>query len=473
MGDGPSSNIGNLINDVFGTNSKAVDAIGSAVGAVADVSGAVGAAVAIADLFISQPDPLQPILDTLQKDFAQLYAALEARQNEEDWRNLAKLVSDAEAVLRTLDGLVHAQPPLTDAQRLDHIATGLAPLIALSDGSTHFPSPFFLAVYSEQVYWTDAGVFLQANIQPIPPDYKIWQKVDTIDVGYGTQAPPAPPDNQVFSCLYVLPYYLKAVFILTAVGTSFFADFGKTAQRQQDSINLFAKFLATIHDLIAGDITKLTPPPPSPDSGWQFIFPSFGVHGITAQYGGMPNPPQVNGLLFEWGAVEKFSGYSSIKSATFEWPTLSPSLEYSIFQKLQVRAVREMIKVYAGVGLPSVWTVINGLNKIAGQAPLPPHKYSAWSFREIFGQAGLVARSDGVFHLSDMANLIRQTPPYYDSFQTGPVSWRNLLEPAWIGGLEARGAAMLPCVARSEGRLGRLRRGAPMAGARAPGAGLR
>src|SRR6516225_8805925 len=104
--EGPQSNTGVLLNEVFGTNSKAVDAIGSVVGAVADVSGAVGAAVGIADLFISQPDPLQPILDTVQKDFAQLYAALEARQNEEDWRNLAKLVSDAEDVLETLDGLV-------------------------------------------------------------------------------------------------------------------------------------------------------------------------------------------------------------------------------------------------------------------------------------------------------------------------------------------------------------------------------
>ena len=73
--------------------------------------------------------------------------------------------------------------------------------------------------------------------------------------------------------------------------------------------------------------------------------------------------------------------------------------------------------------------VVNGLKKIAGQAPLPSHKYSGWSFRGIIGQAGLVAQSDGLFHLSDMAKFIRHTPPY-DSFQTGLVSWRNLLEPS-------------------------------------------
>jgi hypothetical protein len=423
------------LNELFGTNSEAVTTIGSAIGAVADVSGAVSAVVAIADLFISQPDPLQPILDTLQKDFAQLYAALEAQQNEDDWQKLANLVKDAEAVLEILDGLVKAEPPLTDERRLNYIATCLAPLNALSDPSTHFPSSYFLAVYSEQVYWTDAGQFLQANIQPFPdpnpsldgPVNYTYKACAPTDVGYGTQAPPAPPDNQVFSYLYVLPYFLKAVFTLTAVGTSLFADFGKTKERQQDAIISFANFLTTVHDLIAGGITKLTPSPP-PASGWQFIFPFFGVHGITAEYWGMPNPPQVSGLIFECAAVEKFSGYSSIKTASFGGP-FSPSLEASIVQKLQVRALREMIKVYAGVGLPKVWTVINALKKIAGQAPLPLNKYSGWSFREIFGQAGLGARTDGLFHFSDMATLIRHSPPY-DSSQTGLVSWRNLLEPA-------------------------------------------
>jgi len=218
--EGPQSNTGVALNKVFGINSKAVDAIGSVVGAVADVSGAVGAAVAIADLFISQPDPLQPILDTLQKDFAQLYAALEARQNEEDWRNLAKLVSDAEAVLETLDGLVKGTAAANRNATSRPYRNMPAPLNALSDGSTHFPSPFFVAVYSEQVYWTDAGVFLQANIQ-FDPNSGRWGEGVPTDVGYGTQAPPAPTDNQVFSYLYVLPYFLKAVFILTAVGKSF------------------------------------------------------------------------------------------------------------------------------------------------------------------------------------------------------------------------------------------------------------
>jgi hypothetical protein len=331
--------------------------------------------------------------------------------------------------LQTLDGLVQAQPPLTDAQRLDHIATCLAPLNALSDGSTHPPSPFFVAVYSEQVYWTDAGQFLQAQFA-MDNQGNYYQTTPDLDVGYGAQAPPAPPDNQVFSYLYVLPYYLKGVFILTAVGASLFTDFGKTAQRQQDAIILFANFLTTIHDLIAGGIIKLTPPastgqPISPL--WDFVMGGSGawgrVPGITGEYGG---DGVLIGAVFEWGAVEQYSGVNSIRSNGSPAPLFPQG---QIYQKLQVRALRELINVYANVGLPEVWNVINGLNKIAGQAPLPPHKYSAWSFREIFGQAGVDAQSDGLFHLSDMANLIRNTPPL-DTSQTGPVSWRNLLEPA-------------------------------------------
>jgi hypothetical protein len=116
-------------------------------------------------------------------------------------------------------------------------------------------------------------------------------------------------------------------------------------------------------------------------------------------------------------------------------------------KKLQVRALREVIKVYAGVGLPDVWTAVNGLNKIAGQAPLPPHKFSAWSFREIISQAGMGARSDGLFHLSDVASLIRNTPPF-DSSETGPylggTNWSldwSLVR--WF--LAAKGATMLRC----------------------------
>ena len=93
MADDATGNIADLLNNVFWINSRAINTLSSAIGAVADAAGAVGAVIAIVDtfgqLFSGAPDPtIQPILDALRTDFAQLYAALEARQNEEDWRNL-------------------------------------------------------------------------------------------------------------------------------------------------------------------------------------------------------------------------------------------------------------------------------------------------------------------------------------------------------------------------------------------------
>jgi hypothetical protein len=367
----PTGNLAELLNDVSGENGKGINAFSSLIGTLADASGAVASIIAIVNFFGGEPDPLQPILDALQQDFAELYARLNARWSEEDWRALANEISAAESVLEILGDLVAAQPPLTEEQRLSYIATCLVPLNALSDASTHPPSPFFLAVYSAQVYWTDSY--------------------------YGNQAPPAPPDDQVFSYLYVLPYYLKALFIFVAVGKAFFANFGNTVQHQQ--VVTFTNFLTTVHDMIAGGITKL--------------------------FSGFPGKPLEPGTstLFEYGAVEKFSGFSSIKSS--EWPIhiLTP---VPTVQKLQVRALREMKTVYAGVGLPGVWAAINSLNRLTGQNPLPPHAYARWSFRQALSVSGSRPESDGAFHLSIFANFIRHTIPL-DTAMTGPFSWRNLL----------------------------------------------
>ena len=81
MGD-TTGNIADLLNNLSGTNSNAINTFSSAVGAVADAAGGVSAVIAVVDtfnnLFNGYQDPLQPVLDALQEDFAQMYAALEA-----------------------------------------------------------------------------------------------------------------------------------------------------------------------------------------------------------------------------------------------------------------------------------------------------------------------------------------------------------------------------------------------------------
>src|SRR5262249_43714379 len=137
---------------------------------------------------------------------------------------------------------------------------------ALSDTTiVRETGPFFLAVFSDQIYWTDAGLNLQ-NIEVHDAETQLTFN-STVDVGYQLQTPPAPSDNLVFSYLYVLPYYLKAVGMTISVGASLFADFGKNSDREQDALLSFADFLSRIHNKIANEgIKQLTPG--LRDRGW-------------------------------------------------------------------------------------------------------------------------------------------------------------------------------------------------------------
>jgi hypothetical protein len=429
-----TGNLADLINNLFDTNSQAINDLSSLIGAVADTAGAVEGVIQVVDLFTSQPDPLPAVLAEVQKEFAQLYAYLTAWQNEQEWQKLADLVSSAESVVDTLDGVVHGQPPPTDFERFTYIDACVKPLDALSDQTIRSTGAFFVVPYSVQVYWTDSGSF-QQDVFSYNDKTRSWVVVRTVDVGYGLQAPSPPPDNQVLFYLYVMPYYLKAVFLLVSVGGSLFSDFGKSKQRQQDALIKYAKFLTTIHDLIAGSITKLAPPPPpwvhQPVTPASPINPVGGfVRGIQGTLTVVPPTKSERGTVDLvkitpiWGAVEKFSGASSMRWSAIR---IAGAIDYeSVFKKLQVRARREAMNVYAAVGLPKVWNAINNLYGIAGQPLIPQNQYARWSFREIFRQAGVGARGDQNFHLSDMASLIRHNPPL-DTAPTGPYSWRNLL----------------------------------------------
>jgi hypothetical protein len=76
MAGDTTGNIADLLNNLSGTNSSAINTLSSAIGAVADAGGAASPVLAVVNLFTSQPDPLQPILDEIEKDFAELFAYL-------------------------------------------------------------------------------------------------------------------------------------------------------------------------------------------------------------------------------------------------------------------------------------------------------------------------------------------------------------------------------------------------------------
>jgi hypothetical protein len=402
------------LKDLYAKNASAINTFVSAVSAISNAASAVHAILSIVDE-LEGSDPLQPILDILQEYFAQLYAYLDNQFNTQLWMKLAELVGNAESNIAMLPRAL--SDPTTDP--VAYVATCFSPLMTMSDDTIVSPSPFFVSDYTQQTYWTDEGELIQNNDLGFP-----------YDVGYGPQRPASPADGRtVFFYLYALPYYLKAVYMLTAVGCAFFPDFGQK-EKESGALKNFATFLNGIHDKIADSITILKPqPPPWVDPPWVFGPKTEFVQGIVSNFSG--NRLNMRLIL---GAVEKFSGYSSISTPTcgisLDPPIGIPVAEASVHLKLQVRVRHEAMKVYAGVGLRDVWSTINNLYRLAGQQ-LPTNKYSLysqWSLRELFGICDVKPRRDGL-HLSDLARFIRLTPPL-DTSQTGPYSLRNLLEPS-------------------------------------------
>jgi hypothetical protein len=424
----PIGNLAQYINNVTGSNVSAINPFSSLLGTLADVGGTVGFIASIVNLFNpNQPDQyIAQELQAIKQYLVQLYNDLEARFLEQNWQNLSELVSGSETVVQSLPTILSGQGPQTDP--LTQVEECLNPVNALTDTTLNPTGNFFFSTYSSMTYWTDAGLYVW-TYNYIDADGN--EMESSSDVGYGTQAPPQPANDQIFSYLYVLPYCIKAYAALMVTGVALYPDFG-TNTLWQSALISFAQFLTTIHNTIAGGITKLTPPAPSSQDWWASIMNS-AEGGPSAVTGLLPATTGSN-ITFIVGAVEIYSGYSSINNklviqVQYSSPPSGPP-EEPIYQKLQIRALREIIKVYKGVGLPNVWSVINYVNQLTLQPPLPLYKYAAWSFREIFSLAAVAARSDGSLHLSDLASLIAQTPPL-DTAQTGPpFSFRALLEPS-------------------------------------------
>jgi hypothetical protein len=419
----PAGNLASYLDAVSDANFSGINAFSSFIGTLADIGGAIGFIESIVSLFNpnQQDQYLAQALQAIQQYLVQMYSDLEKSFQEQSWVNLSELVSGSEAVVQSLPTLMTEQPPPTDDFRVAQVEACLGPVDALTDTTLRPTGNFFLSTYDSMTYWTDAGAFVWTTYY-INDDGN-WSEL-TIDVGYGLQAPPKPADGHVFSYLYVLPYCIKAYVALIATGTALYPDFG-TDTRWRASLISFAQFLTTIHDTIASGISKLTPPDPALLDWWSNIDAANTVPGILPPSG----YPPAGACAFIVGAVEVYSGFSSINEGSLQPFPLSGT-EDAIYQKLQVRALREMMNAYKDVGLLDVWSVINALYQLTQQPLLPLHKYAAWSFQEIFNQAGVAAQSDGLLHLSDLANLIAQTSPL-DTAQTGSsVSFRGLLEPS-------------------------------------------
>jgi len=407
MGD-VQSNLANFLNDIGNSNSSTAQDIGDGIGTIADIAGAIGGIGGIVSLvgsFMGQGDQtqaeLQTILTTIQNDFQQLNEAQKGEDIVQRLTDIGNQLAPAQAVLDSLQSLA-GQLPLTPFEVTQQLQPCVTTINALA------PDGNWLASYNDQVYWND-----YQYVWPPPP----WSEGNSY--GYGQQAPNGNPDGTVFNYTYILPAYLNAVFIFLSVGGTIDPDF---VQNWANSvIRPAAALLQTNHDQVLNSgLTQLSP------GYWtgQILAPWLTFEtsippALTSPRAGVT--PLLNtsiypylkvvGVNIEYGAVEKFSGYSSVAVYTLVPPFSLESTDPSPHAKFQIRLLRRAKLVYNGAGLWTAWKAINNLKSIVGDPLLPGPAFGVWSFRRDILPSADVAGPDGSVSLMAVANFIRNTLP--------------------------------------------------------------
>jgi hypothetical protein len=344
-------------------------------------------------------------------------------------------------VSQQLHSLVQAEADTADEQRRDFIGTGIggagseAKLLQFLKNHLHDSPP--------------PGV--QSNTQPIldsmtqlaPPDISkrgcpnpvpsgLWSvplnymtkwtdndsadvKVGSIQHGYGEQDPPPlpiQPSGQVFNYTYVLPAYLYAVSTLVSIGGLIDPTF---QQDFSDDIKNAVCLLQSVHDYIHDQgIRELAPGNLTLQNlaVWSSEAQSqFGIGVLGLPFGVIPDQSSPGSIGIEYGAVELFSGYSSMGIYVLQ-PPFDQNTNYDA--AFQIRLLRRHKDVYRGAGLKKLQNTINNLSELIGQpSPGAGRSLGDWSIRfdiaNIARSANLI-RSDGTLHLSDVQTYLNNTP---------------------------------------------------------------
>jgi hypothetical protein len=388
----PSGNLANILNDIAGGNTAAINTVSDLIGTVADLSGAAGGILAVVEGLLNVGKPsevtlaLEALAKTINTDFTELNQALNAQSIAERNTKLTEYLAKAETQLEGLPAFVSGAP--SQVEIAEYIKPCIEALIDLETGVV--PNTVWSQPFAWQEYWTDAGKYFCAcpfGPGPVPDDFS------SQDVGYGAQQPAPDAAGDVFIYRFSLPVYLQAVWLFLGVAGSLEPNF---VTQYSDVIRRATSFLETnvYEEIMQRGLTRLSPPPPS-----------GGNVGNTACPSG-PSPPGIRlyyvhpardteeqtGAMIEYGTVEKFSGFSSIDDS---YPIYGDDYSEQIFNKLQIRVLLRAKTVYVGVGLARVWEVLNQLKRLIGEPPLPRPGFADWSLREVFSLAQLPAATAG------------------------------------------------------------------------------
>ncbi len=227
------------------------------------------------------------------------------------------------------------------------------------------------------------------------------------------EPPPDTADRMVFNHLYVLPAFLQALARYQIIASSTLPDF---PTRKKAMVLRYAKFLAKLHDKIAGQgISLLTPP--TPGDIFSLYDPDFPPYLDRTNYDQSPVHLDANGndlasgfwrapFYQPFGALELYSGASAlipysqipfdpacfVNLAPGEVPPL-PTQNQRVSQewlnrfyaKLRIRALACAKVLYVRTGMGEIRGLVNALHELVGE----PKRFEGisqgdWSLREVF-----------------------------------------------------------------------------------------
>lgn len=432
----PSGNIASALNDIFKVQNSTINTISDITGAIADAAGAIGGIGSVISLVLGfinsgQPDEIQAAVQSIQttinNDFAKLNAENIAFQILQRNTTLQGYISPAETQLQSLPAFINTNP--TPAQVVPYVGlciTALNDFSGQDDLVWNMPS-------GSWIYWTDVGEYESVCYYLVVGGG--WNAASA-DVGYGELDAPQNADCTVFIPVNSLPLYLYGVCIFLAVGAALDPNF---AINYADVLRSSAAMLQSKHDqIMQNGFTTLSPPNwttggiglqqtacPTPVSG----APPPRPPGLRLVYAPGSAPPPVTGALIEYGAVEKFSGFSSIgDSYQINFSNSAAIFDPAIFNKLQIRLMKRAKDVYVAVGLRSFWTVINKLKSLVGDPLLPGPNFADWSLRQVLPLAQLPGTAAGQ-SVRALGNFLIDTQPLDTPYSPGASSFsiRNLL----------------------------------------------
>jgi hypothetical protein len=402
---------------------------------MADISGAiglVGLAVsviqAIADGNNTSDAAISQFEQQLQEFFTQLQAqaagnAVQQQQVQID--NQWGAVKAAWEILAA-DPQSYRQNPASGAASYQ---AALAAVLAMSqlDG-------YWNLGYSDWPFWNDSGDHTWPRI--VNGDQFM-----EIDGGYGQVMPPLSPSNEALNYSLILPRYLQSVVNMT--GIAYILGGPDLEVWLSTATQTVIPLLQTVLDTIISNIQPLRP-------AWtDWNGQSLGFWAVVQDGSGSPDVvPGLSplggsievlnsleasraGVNIEYGAVDVFSGYSSMGNYPLMFSDMFPwgSTDAGPARKFQMRVMARVNHVAIQSGM-KIWLAINHLRAMTGAPPLPPYFHSTWSLRFL---ASMVFDGTKPMSLLEFKRFLRDTPPT----DTDPIgtSFKALLSPVETGAL--------------------------------------